>query len=87
VLGKSDLYVARETPAKLDGAMPPGHSKFDFAHSIDELEADVVDMPGGAIWPDLSKTEWFLRDFRADRFEIGGYHETLWFRKESPRQR
>ncbi|UCG32501.1 MAG: hypothetical protein JSU68_12645 [Phycisphaerales bacterium] len=84
ILGKSDPHIAREVEPALSRDFPPGHGKFDLPYSLLTLRADVVDMPGGRIWPDLTQETWFRQEFRPYIARVGDLDVRVFVRKDSP---
>lgn len=87
MLGKSDLHIARDVRATLDVRLAPGHNKFDFEYSLVEQEADVLDMAGGTLWPELTDYPWFQTRFRNDQAVVDGNQVTVWVWRRSPHLR
>jgi hypothetical protein len=87
VLGKSDPHIAREVPPTLDVRIGPGHNKFDFEYSLLKRDADVLDMAGGTLWPDLTEYPWFQTAFRGDQAIVDGNRVPFWTHRRSPRVR
>jgi hypothetical protein len=84
ILGKSDPHIAREVQPVLSRDFPPGHGKFDLQYSLRTLQADVLDMPGGRIWPDLTQEPWFQQEFRPHTIRFGEADAVFFVRRDSP---
>ncbi len=70
MLGKSDRVIAHEEmrydPSKPIIDLRPGHSKWDYAHSIKNLEPDVIP----EIWPGtLEEAQPYLQDYTIIQME------------------
>jgi arabinofuranosyltransferase len=83
ILGKSDPYIARDVEPVLSRDFPPGHGKFDLRYSLLTLHADVLDMPGGRIWPDLTQEPWFQQVFRPNMVSVGDADVLFYVRRIS----
>ncbi len=84
ILGKSDRWIAHR-PARIRSyrEFHPGHNKWDFAHSLDRLEPDVL-----AHGYDVDAAP-FLGSYRSYRVTdpaiAGSYNRAAFFRKDSRR--
>jgi hypothetical protein len=74
-------------PPTLDVRIGPGHNKFDFEYSLLKRDADVLDMAGGTLWPDLTEYPWFQTAFRGDQAIVDGNRVPFWTHRRSPRVR
>jgi hypothetical protein len=76
MLGKSDKVVARSQPHESGGSFDnveevfrPGHNKWDYQHSIVELQPDIV----AQIWGDSREMAPYLDAGGYEFFEIAGF--------------
>ncbi|MFH1741170.1 MAG: glycosyltransferase family 39 protein [bacterium] len=82
LLGKSDRVIAYQEPKK---QWLPGHSKFDWQHSIEELRPDIIERADKYLNFEKRKFRKSLeRDYVRGVVEIEGENVELWFREGSP---
>lgn len=85
MLGKSDTLVARSQPHPSDGVLNnvedlfrPGHNKWDYQHSIVELQPDIV----AQVWGSSVEMDPYLIEGGYEYFEVEGF--PLYIRVDSP---
>jgi hypothetical protein len=85
MLGKSDKIIARSQPHANDGVLNnvedlfrPGHNKWDYQHSIVDLQPDIV----AQVWGSSVEMDPFLIEGGYEYFEVDGF--PIYIRIDSP---
>ncbi|MBX3048355.1 MAG: glycosyltransferase family 39 protein [Anaerolineales bacterium] len=85
MLGKSDKVIASSAPHSAGGTLSnvedtfrPGHNKWDYQHSIVQLQPDIV----AQIWGSSREMAPYLEAGGFEHFELDGY--VLYIRTDSP---